>query len=67
MGVMSLGRHTRPACTQALRGLFNKTMSRMWIQRLCVCVLFPMGSREFLCPNMGIDTSLGSRGVNTRC
>ena len=66
MGVTSLGPHTRPACTQVLRGLFNKTMSRMWIQRLSLCVLYSMGSREFPCPNMDIDTSHRSRGINAR-
>ena len=67
MGVTSPGPHTRPTCHQALRGTFNKTMRRMWIERLCVSVLFPMGSREFVCPNMGIVTSHKSHGLNTRC
>ena len=44
-----------------------KTMWTMWIKRLCERVLYSMGSREFPCPNMGIDTSLGSRGINARC
>ena len=44
MGVTSLGRHTRPACTQGSTR-FNKTMSRMQVQLLCVRVLYSMGSR----------------------
>ena len=44
MGVTSLGCHTRPACTQDFTR-FIKTMPRMWIQLLCVRVLYSMGSR----------------------
>ena len=32
----------------------------------CVCVLFPMGSREHSCPNMGICDVNQSHGLNTR-
>ena len=39
-----------------------KTMSRMWIQLLCVSVLYSMGSRVKPCPNMGIVTSHKSHG-----
>ena len=39
--------------------VLNKTMSRMWIQLLCACVRYPMGSREHLCPNMGICDVIG--------
>ena len=58
---MSLGRHTRPACTQGFtRSL--KTMPRMWIQLLCVCVLYSMGSREFYAHIWGIVTSISHMG-----
>ena len=64
-GVTSLGRHTRPACTQGFtRSL--KTMPRMWIQLLCACVLYSMGSREFLWPYMGICDVNKSHGWNAR-
>ena len=43
-----------------------KTMSRMWIQLLCACVLYSMGSRVKPCPNMGIVTSHKSHGRNAR-
>ena len=67
MGVTSLAPHIRPTCTQVLRGTFNKTMWTMWIEHLCVRVLYSRGSREFPCPNMGIVTSHKSHGLNTRC
>ena len=56
----------RPTCYQVLRVTVIKTMSTMWINLLCVRVLFPMGSREFLCPNMGICDVNKSHGLNTR-
>ena len=56
----------RPTCYQALRGTVIKTMQSMWIKHLCVRVLFPMGSREFPCPNMGICDVNQSHGLNTR-
>ena len=33
---------------------------------MCACVLYPMGSREFSCPNMGIATSNESPDLNAR-
>ena len=67
MGVTSLGRHIRPACHQALLSRFViKTMWKMWIKLLCACVLYPMGSRGFSWPYMGIVTSIGSHGLYAR-
>ena len=43
-----------------------KTMPRMWIQLLCACVLYSMGSREFPWPYMGICDVNKSHGRNTR-
>ena len=46
MGVTSLGRHTRPACTQD----FTRSLKlcKECGFNSCVCVFFiPMGSREF--------------------
>ena len=33
------------ACVQLLGSSLHKTMLRMWIQLLCACVLYSMGSR----------------------
>ena len=65
MGVTSLGRHLRPACTQGFHAVI-KTMWKMQIQLLCACVLYSMGSRVKPCPNMGIVTSHKSHGRNAR-
>ena len=43
-----------------------KTMWKMWIQLLCACVLYSMGSREQSCPNMGICDVNKSHGRNAR-
>ena len=43
-----------------------KTMWKMWIQLLCACVLYPMGSRGFSWPYMGIVTSYESPDLNAR-
>ena len=43
-----------------------KTMWKMWIQPLCACVLYSMGSREQSCPNMGICDVNQSPDQNTR-
>ena len=53
-----------PACHQALRGTVNKTMPRMWINLLCVRVLFPMGSRELDAQIWELVTSIWSHGLN---
>ena len=66
MGVISLGCHTRPACTQGFTR-FIKTMPRMWIQLLCVRVLYSYGVTWILWPYMGIVTSHKSHGPNARC
>ena len=42
------------------------TRWKMWIQLLCVCVLYPMGSREFSWPYMGIVTSIWSPDLYAR-
>ena len=54
------------ACVRLLGSPLNKTMPRMWIQLLCTCVLYSMGSRGFPCPYMGIVTSIWSHGRNVR-
>ena len=41
-----------------------KTMPSMWINLLCVCVLFPMGSREFYAQIWELVTSFWSRVLN---
>ena len=43
-----------------------KTMWKMWIQLLCACVLYSMGSRGLSCPNMGICDVNQSPDQNTR-
>ena len=65
-GVISLGCHIRPACHQGFTR-FIKTMPRMWIQLLCVRVLYSYGVTWILWPYMGIVTSHKSHGSNTRC
>ena len=54
------------ACVQLPGSSLIKTMPRMWIQLLCVRVLYSMGSREQPCPNMGICDVNKSHGPNTR-
>ena len=43
-----------------------KTMSRMWIQLLCACVLYSYGVTWISWPYMGIVTSAWSHGRNAR-
>ena len=59
---------------QALGSTAHASPLHAGIKLLRVHVLFPMGSREFLCPNMGIVTSMWSHGrydwfwlVKTKC
>ena len=55
----------RPACNPGSPHEI-KTMWKMWIQLLCACVHYPMGSREFSWPYMGIVTSMRSPDLNAR-
>ena len=54
------------ACVQLPGSFLYKTMRRMWIPLLCVCVLYSMGSRVKPCPNMGICDVNKSHGRNAR-
>ena len=54
------------ACVQLPGSILHKTMSRMWIQLLCACVLYSMGSRVKPCPYMGICDVNKSHGPNAR-
>ena len=48
--VIAQGKRLDPicACVQLPGSSLYKTMQRMWIQLLCACVLYSMGSRGFL-------------------